>query len=203
MSGIVSTLISTGLDAFQNLYDVLITFPLRVTNLTDGKQLEYSIRATSFDYTPLRVGSYDVTYKGISIKRLSPAITGERMFSITFREKYDFELYKYFQKWKHLWFDPSGDGKVLMGPYGEEANVDRNNYYGSITVQQYKASGDLSNISKINQNISLIWRFYNVICYDVSYTRPARESSTPVTFTVSFYYGQVFEPPETTEPSST
>ena len=194
--GIFSTILSSGLDAFTHLWDVFITPPAILNIPFEANDISsISVRATNFTYVPLRVGEYSVSYKGVSVKRIGAEISGDRTFSLTFRGDANHRLYQALMKWKHLWADPSLEGQVQFG--GLSSADDQ--YYGIVKVGAYNATTTLDEVALPNTEsgrMGLLWVFHNVICTDVSFPQFAREGGSPLTFSATFIYGKVEEPPK-------
>ncbi len=198
MSGSISTLMASGIDAFTNLWDIGITFP---TALGDkDPNYSYSARAVDFNPPELSLMTSPVDYKAIQVTKPMPKITGDRMFTLNFRMDASFNLYKSLLAWKHIWVDPSGESVVLPGGMsGQDAKA-----YGTITVKAYNSGLATSSYSdstpttttEFDSKTSVVafWEFYDVICMKVGQPTFQRASSDFLQIGAEFIFGRYREP---------
>jgi hypothetical protein len=200
--GTITTLLNSGIDAFNNLFDVIITLPttLKTINFTDAigttggyDQTSFSVRAMGFTPPELSLGTTQVDYKAIQLTRQTPKITGDRTFTIEFRVDATYNLYYQLSYWKHIWMDPSGEGNVQIG-VGDI--LDNATKYGKISVTAYAASTPLSGYGDTSSttNNALSWDFFDVICSKIGTPTFARSGSDFVTVTAEFIFGRFNEP---------
>ena len=196
MAGSITSIISSGFDAFTNLYDVLIYFPN-----SGGTSDDMSLRVRALDFTPpeLSRGQYEAAYKIASLPRLNAKIEGSREVSLTFRVDAAYNLHGRFLQWKHMWTDPSGDGNLMFQPNTSLEDGDAIiNGYGKIVVQTYNSTIDASTISdpfKVDAaDIAEKWEFFDVICTKAGSPALSREGSNAVTISPSFIFGRMKEP---------
>lgn len=202
MAGLITTIMSTGMDSFANLFDVIFTVPTRVSTImglttTDTENL--SVRINGFTPPELTFAQYTVDYKGIQLKRPAGKIEGAREVSFTFRMDHEQKLYKALSVWKHIWVDPSGEGNFKFGAMSSvDANADLLNY-GSIKVIGYNSTtdmgsqGGITGITNAGQ-IAVTWEFYDVICLNIGTPAYTRNSTEPLTTTAKFLFGRMREP---------
>jgi len=186
----ITSLIESGLDSFSNLYDVRILLP---SSLSSSYPLEgFSIRATSFTPPELTVGSYDASYKLISIKRPNSIIDGERKFNITFRMDAEFLLYKALLAWKNIFTDPTNGGHMNFGSLAGEGTIRELSLdkYGSVSVVGYKPNSTSDTISSVNSgNEGASWAFNYVMCSKVGSPQFSREGTDAITVNSEFIFG--------------
>jgi len=152
MSTGVTALISSGVDAFDNLWDVEITFPTGSTlfnaitassTYTSGfidtasnfSSNVLSLRADQPKWEELKADQYPIEYKGAILKRFKPNITGKRELSITFRVDYQYHLYNLLTVWKHFYSDPTAIANVTSN-LNQQASAtprDMNANYSALT----------------------------------------------------------------------
>jgi hypothetical protein len=194
MAGNVTAVLDSGFDAFQNLYDIKITYPKFVIDSDEAFISSTSVRALDFTPPNLSAGTYVVDYQTIQLTRLNAKITGAREFTITFRIDADYKILDKFMLWKHIFVDPSGESSINLGSLGDSASLFDEDQYGKIEATAYK-----SNVGTLTSNLSDLepgatWKFGQVIVADVtppSYTRGGTDAST---FTVKFIFGKMVEP---------
>jgi hypothetical protein len=194
-AGNVSTLITSGFDAFANLYDIVITWPTKLdsTSLSAMTVPLTSVRALDFTPPELSVSRYPVPYKGAEITRLGSKIEGDRTFSLTFRIDSNYYLYTLLRSWKHAWSDPSNDGEITFGSYSAAATSD---YDGTIVVRGYTSSSTLSSIADPTTSSSLgaVWTFNQVLCTKTGTPGYVRSGgSEALTVTADFIFGTYSE----------
>ncbi len=191
-TGNLSMLVTSGFDAFQNLYDVRINFPSVLADSFTGTipaPAEVSVRALDFTPPELVVGSYKVPYKAVEITRLNSKIEGERKITIPFRLDSNYNLYSYLMAWKHYWMDPNDDGNINFGSYSSVIN---DLAYGTITVVGYRSSDTLNDIASdvpASNYEAYTWKFDNVICTKVGTPTYNRATGEAIQVTAEFLFG--------------
>jgi hypothetical protein len=200
MDGVLTTLLSSGIDAFSNLWDVKMTFPSGITTLLNQNNAStgvYSVRATGFTPPELGVTTYTVDYKTVQLTRPNAKFEGERTFTLEFRLDSGYQLYYDLLSWKHIFFDPSGESNMEFGSLSRSNITADQKNYGIISVQGYDSSTDLSNISSADvgtANIQIHWDFYDVVCMKVGTPAYQRQNSDALTTTATFIFGRLYEP---------
>ena len=205
MTGQITTLLNSGMDAFTNLWDVIISFPTAISGSQyfDGNagNPSYSVRANGFNPPELTLTTGQADYKGVQITKLLPKIQGDRTFTLEFRMDSNYLLYYDLLRWKHIWMDPSGESNIQAGAMGDGATpVTADGYhYGQITVQSYTSQTPLSGYSDNSADptgnaVGAMWTFFDVICTKVGSPAFQRASSDFVTVTSEFIFGRMVEP---------
>ena len=207
MDGSLTTLLSSGIDAFTNLWDAVLTFPtnagtLALTSNTNGGA--YSVRAVGFTPPELAATTYTVDYKAIQLTRPNAKFEGDRTFTLEFRLDSDYSLYYDLLAWKHIFFDPSGEGNMEFGALaGASVTGDNNKNYGTVQVVGYSSSIDLSSFSDASAATTAIaWNFYDVVCMKVGTPAYQRQNSDALTTTATFIFGRHYEPGSSATPGT-
>ena len=199
-NGNLTQLITSGFDAFNNLWDIDITLPKEI-----GEALEHNISLRTAEFTPPKFSlkTYKVSYKGIELERLSFTLEykDNRELRLKFRLDGQYELLESLQSWKHLYYEPAGDGDIKFGAYSSAMG---NDYYGTITAKAYKSVGtdtrglelnSLVNEGSVDAAKMITWQFNEVVLLDVDIASYSREGdSKPQEVECMFIYGNVFEP---------
>lgn len=193
--GNISKLISSGFDAFDNLWDVTIAAPN--ANLGQGSEFtEISLRTASFSPPKVSIKTYPINYKGTFIERMSAQLEykDNRELQLSFRLDGNFILLETLQKWKSLYYNASYDGNIRFGAYSS-ANLP----LGTVTVRAYKTAGrtlnDLIVPSANDTSVEgAVWKFQDVALIDVIVKDLSREDSKPLSVDCLFMYGRLVEP---------
>jgi len=159
-------LVNSGADLMKNMYDIRIYFPD-----TSGKPsaepfsgYPITVRASSFKIPDVTVGTYEIKYHGISIKRPQTEIQMDRFFDITFREDAAFNLRKRFTAWHAAVVDPVNGGVSNAAQFFGKIEVATISgaYFAPTTANTIfkEGSGELTTASEFNGLAG--WAFYNV-----------------------------------------
>ena len=197
-------LVNAGADLLTHMYDVKIYFPSANGQPDDDPFQSYpiTVRAEGFDIPDVGVGTYEIKYHGISIKRPNATLDLERTFSITFREDAAFNLRRRFSGWLAAVGDPvtggvsnatSWFGKVEVGTvYGayfagsmnSPTGLGKGSSAGDNDIQD--AYGHLT--ARSDRNPLALWTFHNVWVSKVSGIQFKTDGGDANTFTVEFNY---------------
>lgn len=195
MAGSVTSIISSGFDAFTNLYDVIITWPGGGGGRPDTS---VTVRALDFQPPELNRGQYESHYKIASVPRLNAKIEGAREINLTFRVDAAYNLHQNFLAWKHMWTYPSGDGNLAFQTSASAADgLTSTSGYGKVEVRVYVATTDATGILDpldSNSAVAERWIFYDVICTKAGSPSLSREGSNAVTINPTFIFGRYEEP---------
>lgn len=199
MDGNLTTLLSSGIDAFNNLWDVLITFPTNVTQTLPplGNPAPYSVRANDFTPPELDVATYTVNYKGVELSRPNAKFNGAREFDLQFRMDASYNLLQDLLAWKHLFFDPSGEGNIEFGALSAPTATTDPKNYGMIQVIGYNSStqlGNMTDLSNIQNIAAVIYTYMDVVCMRAGTPPWQRSGSDAVTVSAHFIFGRTIEP---------
>lgn len=121
-------LVNSGADLLKQMYDVTIIFPDQMTDSAQDSNSAFNypitVRCDGFTIPEVAVGTYDIKYHGISVKRPNGALEGERSFELTFREDAAFMLRQRFSLWLMAVADP------VTGGVSNAVN-----YFGTVSVR--------------------------------------------------------------------
>lgn len=121
-------LVNSGADLLKQMYDVTIIFPDQMTDSAQDSNTAFNypitVRCDGFTIPEVAVGTYDIKYHGISVKRPNGALEGERSFELTFREDAAFMLRQRFSLWLMAVADP------VTGGVSNAVN-----YFGTVSVR--------------------------------------------------------------------
>jgi hypothetical protein len=191
----VNTLISSGLDSFTNLYDVLITLPTRVytklgeigrtpTGVSEDQAPHFlKVRIGDFQAPQPKLAQYNTDYQTIQITRVAPMMELERKFDITFRIDSEYRAYHILKQWSFLYHDILQGGINL--PTGAETDV-----LGAIRVDAYAPNSG---------QVTAAWTFGKVICNKVTEPNYSRAGTEAATVTASFMFFEYLDPTGVTE----
>jgi hypothetical protein len=193
----ITTLIEAGADAFTNLFDVKFIFPTNAVTNTDKKQADVSVRIQDFPFPVASLTPYTIAYKAITMKRFAPKIEMDRRLSLPIRLDSEWSIYKYFKKWKSLYFnDDSTD--INFSNFSKSITDDAN--YGTIEVVAYSSNTSAQYLPKDAGTIAVKkWIFKNVACINVQEPTFTRDSASPLLLNTEFLFG-VYIPAEETTP---
>jgi len=200
----LTTILSSGPDAFTNLWDVEITFPTnfkgtRTNTYTDGTAgtaQRVSVRASGFTPPEGSITPYTVAYKGVSIQRPGATIEMTRTFDITFRMDANYALYQDLLAWKNLIVRPSGDGDITFGNVLSTA-IPNSETEGTVKIRAYSSSATSTLSTKNSDNLPQVgseWIFSSVVCVKAGAPAYQRADSGAVEVTASFWFGSFQEP---------
>jgi len=204
-AGNLSALITSGFDAFNNLWDVDITLPAA---LGGTAELGYDISLRTADFTPPKFSmkTYKVYYKGIELERLSATLEykDNRELTLKFRIDGEYGLLEKLQQWKQLYYNPSNDGNIRFGMYSSADKINgKEDPYGTITVKAYKSVNankgltlnSMVNETNISSDLIETWKFNDVCLLDVNVNQYIREGDSKAQeVECLFIYGRVTEP---------
>lgn len=196
-------LVKSGADLLKSMYDVRIYFPG-----TDGKPdtnpaftYPITVRAQGFSVPEVSVGTYDIKYHGMTVKRPNGQLEGERSFEITFREDAAFQLRARFSAWMAAVGDPvTGGISNSTAFYGTvEVGTIGGEYFATSTVKPtgspsesgaddiFAEDGCLTT-RRASTNPLAIWRFYHVWVSKVGGVEFSTDAGEANTFPVTFQY---------------
>lgn len=200
-------LVNSGADLMQHMYDIKIFFPSANGQPDENPFQSYpiTVRASGFDIPDVEVGTYDVKYHGVSMKRPNATLVGDRTFDIEFREDAAFDLRRRFSSWQMAVGDPVTGGVsnatqffgrievgTIAGAYfattvnspngtGKSDEADIEDTYGHLTTRS-------------TLNPLALWSFYNVWVSKVTGVKFSTEGQDANKFTVTFQYGDIDYP---------
>ena len=199
MANTIKTLINAGLDAFVNLYDVFITLPTKLEEITipgisdNGEAFQNKLitRIGNFQPPDSSLGEYPVYYQAGSIVRQNSKIALNRVISLPFRIDSTYNIYKILKAWQRLYLGPNQADVRLP----ESTDAD---YFGKIEIKGYNSKIDNEDPINGEFQTKTVWTFQNVVCLDVSEPQFGRDSSNPVEISGTFLFYWLV-PPSYTE----
>lgn len=180
-SEFVSTILSSGLDSFTNLYDLSITVPTQVITFASGNinGMDISqvsnllkLRIGDFNAPQPKLAQYNQDYKTVQLVRVAPMMEFERKFDINFRMDTNYYAFHTLKQWSYLYHDVLEGGINL--PSGTEEDI-----LGKIVVEAYAPN---------TGETSILWTYDKVICNKVTDPNYSRAGTEPVTVTASFMF---------------
>jgi len=201
-------LVNSGADLMQHMYDIKIYFPSS-SGQPEAAFNAYpvTVRATGFTIPDVEVGTYEIKYHGITIKRPNANLIMDRQFEIEFREDAAFDLRRRFAAWLGAVGDPVTGGvsnatqffgKVEVGtiggayfattvnkPYDGNGNITgKQDTYGANDIED--TYGHLTTRSSMNP--LALWAFYNVWVSKLGGIAFSTEGDAANKFTVTFQF---------------
>jgi hypothetical protein len=205
----IRALVNSGADLLKHMYDVKIYFPSTSGQPEDNPFSAYpiTVRVKTFTVPDVEVGTYDIKYHGVGIKRPNATLVGDRNFEIGFREDAAFDLRRRFSAWMMAVGDPVTGGvsnaaqffgRIEVGtiagayyattvntPNGEGKKADGENdiedTYGHLTTRN-------------TMNPLALWAFHNVWVSKITGIAFETEADAAADFTVTFQYSDMDYP---------
>lgn len=186
MNDYVSTLISAGADAMNNMFEVDFTLP--VSNTAD-QNARLKVRAEGFTPPTASQTTYPVHWKTVSLDRPATKISLERTFSITFRLDAYYLVYQALLQWH----------KVTMHASKGFASNDLSGL-GEVTVKALDTPvvdvGGVDEDSDIDKT-DVTWNFKDVWIESLTPPTYSTSSAEPSKVTAKFRFGQFTDPQDT------
>lgn len=186
---------STG-DAMDNIFDISIFWPW--DSQSDSTEVAASYRAEGFDIPEPKTKTHDVTWLGVTVKRVSSGVSLERTFDLNFRLDANYALYSKFVQWQKFVIDvntsgvantESALGKVTVTAPGAEYNA-------MSWTPATKAEAADNKLSVRGNNISkLVWTFEDVAVVEVGTPKFKNQGEGKVMmYKVKFTFGDASYP---------
>jgi len=186
MNDYVSTLISAGADAMNNMFEVDFNLPV---GSTEEQNARLKVRAEGFTPPTASQTTYPVHWKTVSLDRPATKISLERTFSITFRLDAYYLVYQALLQWH----------KVTMHASKGFASNDLSGL-GEVTVKALDAPVvDVDGVdedSDINKT-DVTWNFKDVWIESLTPPTYSTSSAEPSKVTAKFRFGQFTDPQDT------
>jgi len=197
-------LVNSGADLMKHMYDIKIFFPSASgqPDVNPFQSYPITVRATGFKVPDVEVGTYDVKYHGIQLKRPNATLQGDRVFDITFREDAAFDLRRRFSAWLMAVGDPVTGGVSNAAQFFGKVEVGTiAGAYFATTMNSPNGAGkgadaganDIEDTyghltTRSAMNPLALWAFYNVWVTKMTGVEFTTDASDPNQFTVSFAY---------------
>lgn len=103
-----SVLVEETSDAMDNIFDVLIEWPEALQSSVSGLEAAVSYRCSGFEPPEPKTDTYEVTWHGVTAKKVKSGINLQREITLQFRLDANYRLYNLFTYWKKI----TGDGNT-------------------------------------------------------------------------------------------
>lgn len=191
-------------DAMNNIFDVMIVFPW---DSGDNSDAVVSYRCKGFEPPKAEVSTYDVTWHGISVKKVASGIKMDRTQKLTFRLDATYNLYNKFRAWAKVCADvntggvantASALGQILVYAPGSEYNATSS--FGASNPNG--KDGTLLNETLNGKVTDLYWLLDDVQCVNVGVPKFENTGEgKSMEYEVQFIFGDVNDP-FSTQPSA-
>jgi len=207
----VRGLVNSGADLLKHMYDVSIHFP-GANGMPENEpfsQYPITVRTKSFSIPEVEVGTYEIRYHGVGVKRPNANLVGDRQVEIPFREDAAFNLRRKFSAWMMAVGDPVTGGvsnaaqffgRIEVGtiagayfattmhtPHGQDGGKSKG---GANDIMDN--SGHLT--TRNDANPLALWKFYNVWVSKIGPLEFSTDTTEPNEFTVTFQYMDIDYP---------
>jgi hypothetical protein len=203
-------LVNSGADLLKNMYDIKIFFPSTSgqPDTDPFKSYPITVRATGFTVPDIEVGTYDIKYHGIGIKRPNATLVGDRQFDLTFREDAAFDLRRRFSAWMMAVGDPVTGGVSNAAQFFGKVEVGTiaGAYYAT-TVNTPNGAGKGENAgtndiedtyghltTRNSMNPLALWAFHNVWVSKITGVAFETQGEGANEFTITFQYSDMDYP---------
>ncbi len=185
MSKVISAILGSGGDAFENMYDVKIKFPWDSDGLT-----VLTVRADGFDVPSTESSTYEKKYHGVTMNFVKPEMKFDRKFSLSFRMDSGYGLYGNFITWLSASADPVTGGVANVGTaLGEVEVIALSENFSAIhCVDNYDDEG------AINADNLTKWTFKDAIVTKVDAPKFKTDGANAIKFKVDFIFGECDHP---------
>jgi len=197
-------LVNSGADLLVQMYDIKIYFPSASGQPDQNPFQSYpiTVRATAFNIPDVEVGTYEIKYHGITIKRPNATLVLDRQFEIEFREDAAFDLRRRFSAWLMAVVDPVTGGVSNATQFFGRVDVGTiaGAYYAT-TVNSPNGTGKKADAgpediqdtyghltTRSKMNPLALWSFYNVWVSKMGGIAFSTEGTDPNKFTVTFQF---------------
>lgn len=196
-------LVQSGADLLKQIYDVQIFFPTGRAGSTPAEAAEINypitVRTDGFNVPETSVGTYDIKYHGMSVKRPNGNLEGDRTIELTFREDAAFQLRARFTAWLMAVVDPVTGGisnainwfgalkvSAIAGEYTATAMVAPTGKKTGSDGQILDAKGTI--LREATSNPLVTWSFYHVWVSKVGGVEFSTDGAEANKFAVTFQY---------------
>lgn len=165
----LSTLINTGADAQNNLYE--LTFKLYKGSAVDNLSIieELKVRTEKFDTPKLGANTKKFVYQNIEVEKLLPSSSLEKRLNLDFRLDANYKLFNALKS---------------TLPINVKGEYDNPSYYWTITASALNANDN-------DYEVVCTWHFNKCYLVDLSSFNYSYNSSNAITIRSSFVYDYV------------
>lgn len=194
-----STLMMATGDAMDNIFDVMVGWPSGLDN--DAPIAAASYRCKDFNVPQAKTNTHNVTWHGVTVKKVSSGIKLDREQKLSFRYDANYALYMRFKAWKRITGDVNTSGVAntesalgwfaVVAP-GQEYNSQ--SFYDMIT-NNTDDSGDNIMINDMKNIRLLYWILNSAQVVDVGSPKfQNKGDGSEMWYDVSFIYGDMADP---------
>lgn len=165
----LSTLINTGADAQNNLYE--LTFKLYKGSAVDNLSIieELKVRTEKFDTPKLGANTKKFVYQNIEVEKLLPSSSLEKRLNLDFRLDANYKLFNALKS---------------TLPINAKGEYDNPSYYWTITASALNANNN-------DYEVVCTWHFNKCYLVDLSSFNYSYNSGNAITIRSSFVYDYV------------
>lgn len=197
-----SVLVNATGDAMDNIYDILIDWPWANTGtngaVSTGAEAAASYRANGFNIPEPKTKTYDVSWRGVTVKKVAAGIELVRTFKLTFRLDANYALYQKFIAWKKVTGDINTSGVAnTESALGRIQVIAPGAEYNSMSWSTPTAENDNDNMvsTALSSTTNLVWTFEDVQCINVGSPKFKNGSTgNKMDYEVEFTFGDASYP---------
>ena len=194
-----STLMMATGDAMDNIFDVMVGWPSGLDSNAPVAAASY--RCKDFNVPQAKTNTHNVTWHGVTVKKVSSGIKLDREQKLSFRYDANYALYMRFKAWKRITGDVNTSGVAntesalgwfaVVAP-GQEYNAQ--SFYNMITGNKEDSGNNLM-LNKLEQIRLLYWILSCAQVVDVGSPKfQNKGDGTEMWYDVSFIYGDMADP---------
>lgn len=195
-----SVLVNATGDAMNNIFDILIDWPWEGStngSVSTDSEAQVSYRADGFDIPEPKTHTYDVTWHGVKVKKVSTGIELDRSFSLDFRLDANYALYQKFIAWRKLVGDVNTSGVAnTESALGRVQVIAPGAEYNSLSWTAAANNEDTNLLSKnALAATNLVWTFEDVQAVNIGTPTFKNEATgNKMSYKVEFTFGDVAYP---------
>ena len=195
---------STG-DAMDNIFDVMVGWPTALESGAPAAAASY--RCKEFTVPKASTPTHNVSWHGVTVKKVSSGIKLERSQKLQFRYDANYSLYMRFKAWKRITGDVNTSGVAntesalgwlaVVAP-GQEYNSQ--SFYDMITkTPGNNENGDSLMYNNLSNMRLLYWILNSCQVVDVGSPKfQNKDTGSEMWYDVEFIYGDIADPFEST-----
>jgi hypothetical protein len=191
----INSIKMSGSDAMTNMYDVKIFFPDENGNSDTG--MFETVRSEGFKIPEVAVGTYELKYHGVTIKRPKTEQTFNRTVEMSFRLDSGFDILRRLTAWQMMLVDPVTGGVTNTAQFLGKIEVQSivGAYFATTLAAELEGPTDAGDdplkagaVAVGTDNPLAIWRFYDVWPEKVGQPEFKREDAGLITLAVTFNF---------------
>lgn len=197
-----SVLVNSTGDAMNNIYDILIDWPGSSTGsngvISTAAEAAVSYRADGFNIVEPKTKTYDVSWRGVTVKKVAAGVDMQRQFDLNFRLDANYALYQKFIAWHKIVTDVNTSGVAnTASALGRVQVVAPGAEYNAMSWSTPTSSTDSDNlVSKaLDSTTNLVWTFEDVAVVGVGAPQfKTGGTGNTMQYKVTFTFGDVAYP---------